>query len=144
QKAVRSAQVVTDRDKHVAESFATNAMLDLAESFDTSVAVNKIVADIGLLTDDERYAMRSEITRLTDRVDDPVQKRKLLGAVRNSRNEDTVAHEIAKQLPYSVAYDYRIRKAVEKVSDDSIFNKDNGEAMSSDFYKKHIKKDSAE
>src|SRR5699024_11306165 len=43
------------------------------------------------------------------------------------RNEDTVAHEIAKQLPYSVAHDYRIRKTVEKVTDESIFHKDNGE-----------------
>src|SRR5699024_3011692 len=35
QKAIRSAPVVTDRDRQVAESFATNAMLDLAESYDT-------------------------------------------------------------------------------------------------------------
>jgi len=104
--AAKNVQVVTAKDEQAASEFATDAVLDLMGSFGSDSVVDNVVDKIGYLTSDERYALRRELPRIIEHVDDKTQRRKLIDAVKTT-NDAELAHEIAKQLPSTVAHGYR-------------------------------------
>lgn len=110
---VRAAQAsvkLTDKDKQVAEQFATRASLQLAGAFnqEKGEAVMRIVDDIRLLTDEQRTALQAQAGQLLANIDNASDKRKLINAMQAVRNKDLLEVEVVKQLPHTVLTMQRI------------------------------------
>lgn len=118
---VRAAQAsvkLTNKDKQTAEQFATRASLELVGAYDDekSVTVMRIIDDIRLLTDEQRTALQAHAGELLTYVDDATDKRKLIDAMKEVRNPDLLAVEVAKQLPHTVLTMQRVRE-IARMSD---------------------------
>ena len=134
-RAAQATVKVSDDDKLTAEQFVTRASLKLTSAYDGNKGelLLGIIDEIGLLTDGQRVAMQSQIGRLLDGLED-VDKRKLVQAVQDVRNEDILALDVARQLPHSVLTKQRIRDIAKGVVSD-----DGQESIGRDFYEKYLK-----
>lgn len=139
---VRAAQAsvkLTEKDKLTAEQFATRASLTLAGAYEQekSEAVDKIVDDIRLLTDEQRTALQGQAGRLLANVDDTNDRRKLINAMQEVRNPDLLAVEVAKQLPHSVLTMQNVSDIAKRVVKDNELHAKGG--INREFYEKHLK-----
>lgn len=139
---VRAAQAsvkLTSKDKQTAEQFATRASLELVGAYDDekSEAVARIIEDIRLLTDEQRTALQAHAGELLANVNDATDKRKLIQAMKEVRNPDLLAVEVARQLPYTVLTMQNISDIAKKVVRDNELNGMGG--VTRDFYEEHLK-----
>lgn len=139
---VRAAQAsvkLTNKDQQTAEQFATRASLTLAGAYEQekSEAVDKIVDDIRLLTDEQRTALQAQAGRLLANVDDASNRRKLIQAMQEVRNPDLLAVEVAKQLPHSVLTMQNNRDIARKVVRENEMPGSDG--LTREFYEEHLK-----
>lgn len=139
-KAAQASIKLSDKDKQVAEQFATRASLTLTAAYEQekSEVVMRIVDDIRLLTDEQRTALQSQAGELLANVDDATDKRKLINAMQEVRNPDLLALEVANQLPYTVLTMQRINDISKKVVSESTFSQADG-GIDREFYEKHLK-----
>src|SRR5699024_4295370 len=102
-RAARATVKVSENDKLTAEQFATRARLSLASSFDDdkSLVLDGIIDDIALLTDEQRTALQSQISTIAGGLE-AKDKRRLIQAVQDVRNEALLALNVASQLPIRV------------------------------------------
>lgn len=100
QKAARSFVKVSDRDKQLAEQLASRYTLDIHAKGQDAAA--SIVDEIALLSDSERVALQSNISGVLSHIDDKIDKQIIIDAVRQVKNEDAIAYDIAKQLPHDI------------------------------------------
>src|SRR5690625_3859108 len=116
-RAARATVNITNKDRQVAEQFATRASLSLAGAFghEKGEAVARIIDDIRLLTDEQRTALQAHAGELLTNVDDATDKRKLIQAMKEVRNPDLLAVEVARQLPYTVLTMQNISEIAKKV-----------------------------
>lgn len=138
---VRAAQAsvkLTSKDKQTAEQFATRASLELVGAFghEKSEAVARIIDDIKLLTDEQRTALQAHAGELLANVDDATDKRKLIDAMKEVRNPDLLAVEVAKQLPHTVLTMQRVREIAKKVARNEMQGMG---GVTRDFYEEHLK-----
>lgn len=138
---IRAAQAtvnLTEKDKEVAEQFATRASLTLAGAYgqDKGVTVQQISDEIGLLTDEQRTALQANASQLLANIDEPSDKRKLITAMQEVRNPDLLALEVAKQLPYSVLTMQNISDIAKRVVSEQMHT---AGGIDKEFYEKHLK-----
>ena len=138
---VRAAQAsvrLTEKDKQTAEQFATRASLELAGAYDDekSEAVARIIDDIRLLTDEQRTALQRHASELLANVDDDRDKRKLIDAMKEVRNKDLLAVEVAKQLPHTVLTMQNISDIAKKVARNEM---QGSGGVTREFYEEHLK-----
>lgn len=139
-KAAQASIKLSDKDKQVAEQFATRAGLTLTAAYEQekSEVVMRIVDDIRLLTDEQRTALQAQASQLLANVDEASDKRKLIQAMQEVRNKDLLALEVAKQLPHSILTMQRINDISKKVVSESTFSHADN-AIDREFYEKHLK-----
>jgi len=115
-RAARATVKVSENDKLTAEQFVTRASLSLASSYDDDkgAILDGIINDIALLTDEQRVAMQSQVNSLMDGLE-AKDKRRLVQAVQDVRNEDLLALNVASQLPVSVTTALRRHDALRDV-----------------------------
>lgn len=138
---VRAAQAsvkLTSKDKQTAEQFATRASLELAGAYDDEKgeAVARIIDDIRLLTDEQRTALQAHAGELLTNVDDATDKRKLIQAMKEVRNPDLLAVEVAKQLPHTVLTMQNISDIAKKVARNEMHGMG---GVTREFYEEHLK-----
>src|SRR5690625_4030375 len=140
---VRAAQAsvkLTNKDKQTAEQFATRASLELAGAYDDEKgeAVARIIEDIRLLTDEQRTALQRHASELLTHVDDDRDKRKLIDAIKEVRNPDLLAVEVARQMPHTVLTMQNISDLAKKVVRENELGGSMG-GVTRDFYEEHLK-----
>lgn len=138
---VRAAQAsvkLTNKDKQTAEQFATRASLELAGAYDDekSEAVAQIIDDIRLLTDEQRTALQRHASELLTHVDDATDKRKLIDAIKEVRNPDLLAVEVARQLPHTVLTMQNIADIAKEVARNGLSGSG---GVTREFYEEHLK-----
>ena len=116
----RSAQAsinVSKSDKRVADQFANRASLQLAGSIgdEKGVAVDKVIRQIRLLTDEQRTSLQDNAGQILANIDDDVSRRKVARAIQEVRNPDLLAETMTQQLPVDVLHKQRIEKMAKKV-----------------------------
>ena len=141
---VRAAQAtvkVTDKDKLTAEQFATRASLELAGAYEQekSETVLSIVDDIRLLTDEQRTALQGQASQLLANIDDVTDKRRLINAMKEVRNRDLLALDVARQLPHSVLTMQNISDISKQVVKENELHATGG--VTREFYEKHLKEE---
>ena|SRR5699024_2541459 len=116
----RTAQAsisVSKSDERVANQFANRASLQLAGAIgdEKGVAVDKVIRQIGLLTDEQRTALQDNAGQILANIEDEVSKRKVARAIQEVRNPDLLAETMTQQLPIDVLHMQRIEKMAKKV-----------------------------
>src|SRR5699024_5548327 len=116
-RSVQAAINVCKSDKRVGDQFANRASLQLAGAIgdEKGVAVNKVIEQIGLLTDEQRTALQDNAGQILANIDDDVSKRKVARAIQEVRNPDLLAETMTQQLPIDVLHKQRIEKMAKKV-----------------------------
>lgn len=137
QKAARSFVKVSDKDKQLAEQLASRYTLDIHATGQD--AASSIADEIALLSDSERAALQSNISGVLSQIDDKGDKHRIIDAVRQVKNEDAIAYDIAKQLPHDILDEKRRSEIVKDVvhNHPSIF--DGGLSFTFDEYKESKK-----
>lgn len=116
----RSAQAsinVSKSDKRVANQFANRASLQLAGAIgnEKDVAVNKVIEQIGLLTDEQRTALQDNAGQILANIEDDKDRREVARAIQEVRNPDLLAETMTKQLPIDVLHKQRIDKMARQI-----------------------------
>ena len=116
----RSAQAsisVSKKDERVANQFANRASLQLAGAIgdEKGVAVDKVIRQIGLLTDEQRTALQDNAGQILANIEDDKDKREVARAIQEVRNPDLLAETMTQQLPIDVLHKQRIEKMAKKV-----------------------------
>lgn len=137
-RAAQASVKLTNKDKQTAEQFATRASLELAGAYDDekSEVIAKIIEDIRLLTDEQRTALQAHAGGLLTHVDDATDKRKLIDAIKEVRNPDLLAVEVAKQLPHTVLTMQNISDIAKKVARNEM---QGSGGVTREFYEEHLK-----
>jgi hypothetical protein len=115
--AAQSVTDVTDRDRRVAEQFASREALDLqliVNKHEKSAKVIEIASDVRRMTDEQKTALQANIGSLLAHVDDTADKRKLVSAVKDVRNPDVLTVKVAESLPHTAINEYHVLKVLRK------------------------------
>lgn len=115
--AAQSAISVTEHDKQVAEQFASRVAIDLqlaVGDHNKSAKVAEIASDIKRLTDEQKTALQANIGNLLAHVDRDRDKRQLINAVRDVRNQDLLSVKVAESLPHTAISEYHQLKIIRK------------------------------
>ena len=116
----RSAQAsinISKNDKRVANQFANRASLQLAGAIgdEKGVALDKVIRQIGLLTDEQRTALQDNAGQILANIEDDKDKREVARAIQEVRNPDLLAETMTQQLPIDVLHKQRIDKMAKKI-----------------------------
>src|SRR5699024_12439052 len=97
---------VATSDKRVANKFANRASLQLAGAIgdEKGVALDKVIRQIGLLTDEQRTALQDNAGQILANIEDEVSKRKVARAIQEVRTPDLLAETMTQKLLIDVIH----------------------------------------
>src|SRR5699024_7060516 len=99
--SAQSSISVSKKDERVANQFANRASLQLAGAIgdEKGVAVDKVIRQIGLLTDEQRTALQDNAGQILANIEDDASKREVARAIHEVRNPDLLAETMTQKVP---------------------------------------------